>query len=63
MGFPLMDGITSLLLTMLETAKGYFGLKVAQYNAKIQTIHNEEEPTKKPIGFAYEEELGDEEIL
>lgn len=58
-----MDGITSLLLTMLEAAKGYFGLKVAQYGAKIQTIRDEEEPTKKPIGFAYEEELGDEEIL
>ena len=48
---------------MLEAAKGYFGLKVAQYSAKIQTIRDEDEPIKKPIGFAYEEELSDEEIL
>ena len=29
---PLIDGIASLLLTMIEALKGYFGVKVAKYN-------------------------------
>jgi hypothetical protein len=27
-GFPILDSLTALVLTMLETAKGYFGVKV-----------------------------------
>ena len=63
-GFPLLDGIASLLLTMLEAAKGYFSNLVAQYNTRIKdTIMPE--PTMRTIGFKYDEgeEPEDEEVL
>lgn len=66
MGIPLIDGITSLLLTMIEAAKGYFGLIVMRMNEQMR---NSESDTslKQPIGFVFdneeEEEESDEEIL
>jgi hypothetical protein len=60
-GFPLLDGLTSLLLSILEAAKGYFSLKVTKYNTRIRALCEEEKP-KNLIGFTYEEEP-DEEIL
>lgn len=60
-GFPLLDGLTSLLLSMLEAAKGYFSLQVAEYNARMKVLYEEEKP-KNIIGFTYEGE-DDEEIL
>lgn len=60
-GFPLLDGLTSLLLSMLEAAKGYFSLKVAEYNTRMRALCEEEKP-KNLIGFTYEED-SDEEIL
>lgn len=60
-GFPLLDGITSLLLTMIEAAKGYFAAKVIKYNNQMRDENSE---TPKSIGFVYqEEEVPDEEIL
>lgn len=35
MFFPLIDGLTALLLSGLEALKGYFGLKVTEYNARM----------------------------
>ena len=40
---PLIDGIASLLLTMLEVAKGYFSIKVAKYNKQMKKITFEDE--------------------
>lgn len=53
--FPLIDGVTAVLLAGLEALKGYFGIKVAEYNMRIRKI-SDDEPKKKPIGFAMEEE-------
>ena len=56
--FPLIDGITAVALAGLEALKGYFGIKVAEYNARIRKISLEDdEPKKRPIGFtAFKEE-------
>ena len=53
--FPLIDGVTALVLSALEALKGYFGLKVAELNVRIRKITEEDEPKKRPIGFAREE--------
>lgn len=63
MGFPILDGITSLILTMLEAAKGYFSMKITEYNIKMKKSREEEGSVKNPIGFVYEEDLENEEIL
>ena len=67
-GFPLLDGLTALLLTILESAKGYFSVKVAEYNAKMRQITYDNPKGKtNQIGFVFdeeeEEELDDEEVL
>lgn len=50
--FPLIDGITGVLLSGLEALKGYFGVKVAEHNAKIHKIAmQEDEAPKRMIGF------------
>jgi hypothetical protein len=55
--FPLMDGITAVILSALEALKGYFGMKVSEYNIKIRKMTIEEDvPEMRPIGFAFEEE-------
>lgn len=56
MFFPLIDGLTALLLSGLEALKGYFGLKVTEYNASMRKIVEEDEPTMNPIGFTLKEE-------
>ena len=63
MGFPILDGITSLILTMLEAAKGYFSMKITEYNIKMKKSREEEDSVKNPIGFVYEEDVENEEIL
>ena len=61
--FPLIDGVIAVVLAGLEALKGYFGIKVAEYNAYIRKITLEDdEPKKRPIGFtAFEEEEEDDE--
>ena len=56
MFFPLIDGLTALLLSGLEALKGYFGLKVTEYNARMRKIVEKDEPTMNPIGFTLKEE-------
>lgn len=56
MFFPLIDGLTALLLSGLEALKGYFSLKVTEYNARMRKIVEEDEPTMNPIGFTLKEE-------
>jgi hypothetical protein len=38
--FPLMDGFTALVLSGFEALKGFFGLKVAEYNIRIHRLQN-----------------------
>ena len=52
---PLIDGVTAVLLAGLEALKGYFGIKVAEYNMRIRKI-SDDEPRKRPMGFVMEEE-------
>lgn len=60
--FPLIEGLTGVLLTGLEALKGFFGIKVAEYNARIRKIAlNEDEPKKNPIGFIISEEEEEDE--
>lgn len=53
--FPLMDGFTAVILAGLEALKGFFGMKVAEYNIRIRNMSEESIPATKPIGFSYEE--------
>lgn len=55
--FPLMDGITAVILSGLEALKGYFGMKVSEYNIKIRKMTLQDDvPEMRPIGFTFEEE-------
>lgn len=49
--FPLIDGITAVILSGLEALKGYFGMKIAEYNNRIRKISLQEPDIKNPIGF------------
>ena len=51
-------------MTMLEAAKGYFGVMVAKYNVKMNNLlHSEDTITNRVIGFSIEEDEENEEIL
>ena len=55
--FPLMDGITAVILSGLEALKGYFSMKVSEYNMKIRKMTLQDDvPEMRPIGFTFEEE-------
>lgn len=55
--FPLMDGITAVILSGLEALKGYFGMKISEYNIKIRKMTLQDDvPEMRPIGFTFEEE-------
>ena len=60
-----MDGIAALLLTMIEAAKGYFGILVAKYTTQINDIMRPEDSVTHTIDFQipneeYEEEEDDD---
>ena len=59
--FPLIDGITSTILSGLEALKGYFGMKIAKYNHQIKKISLEEPDIKNPIGFQYNDQEEEDE--
>lgn len=50
--FPLIDGIVAVILSGLEALKGYFGLKITEYNTKIRKLSIQEDK-KNLIGFSY----------
>ena len=60
---PIIEGITNLVLTMIECAKGYFGIKITQYNQKLMRAEEGEVKPVGQIGFTYEteEEENDDE--
>ena len=66
---PMIDALTGLLLTMIEVAKGYFSVKVTEYNYRLKRMAYEAEeedvPPQRLIGFAREdqEEPEDDENL
>ena len=57
----MLDGLTSLLLTIIEAAKGYFGLKVAKYNTAMKNLPIDEVSNMAPIGFSYESNIEEED--
>ena len=59
---PLLDGLTGLFLTMIETAKGYFTVKVTEYNCRLKKLaYEDDEPPRRLIGFARNDTEEDEE--
>ncbi len=52
---PLIDALTGLLITMIEVAKGYFTVKVTEYNCRLKKIayaDDDDDTPKRLIGFA-----------
>lgn len=53
---PVVEGLTGLLLTIIETIKGYFSIKITKYNMQLKQMSVEDD-TKTIIGFGdYEED-------
>jgi hypothetical protein len=50
---PLLDGLTSLILSLFEVVKSYLAIKIAQHNQKIQSFTTD---VQNPIGFITLEE-------
>ena len=54
---PIGDSIASVLLSLLEAAKGIFSVKVVEYNNLIQDLtHDKEELKTHILGFQDPEE-------
>jgi hypothetical protein len=54
---PVVEGLTSLLLTIIEVIKGYFSVKITKYNLQLKEMSATEDTAKPVIGFGcYEEE-------
>lgn len=49
---PLIDALTGLLITIIEAAKGYFTVKVTEYNCRLKKIAYADDTPKRLIGFA-----------
>ena len=53
------ESITSLLITIIEAAKGYFNIKIAKYNKEMKkiTFTDEDSPSNvRQIGFITDEQ-------
>lgn len=47
---------------MIETAKGYFTVKVTEYNCRLKKLaYEDDEPPRRLIGFARDNTEEDEE--
>lgn len=60
---PILDSLTTVLMTGLEIIKGKYTLKIAEYNSQIQKLGYEPEDSRV-IGFVVpteEDEYGEEE--
>ena len=53
---PVLDSLTSLLLTIIEVAKGYFNTKITKYNLQVKKDYQKEEKYMPLIGFERDEE-------
>lgn len=59
---PILDSVTTVILTGLEAIKGKWSVKVAEYNYQIQKI-GEEPTSSRVIGFTApveEDDYGEE---
>ncbi|MDV3428509.1 MAG: hypothetical protein LIR50_16065 [Bacillota bacterium] len=51
---PIADELCNLILTIIETEKGKFAIKIAEYNKKVIELKGKEEKeTANVIGFQY----------
>lgn len=51
---PIFDGIAELILSIIESGKGFFAVKCAKYNKQIGDLTEGDDPKeskKRPIGF------------
>jgi hypothetical protein len=61
---PILDSLTTVIMTGLEIIKGKWTLKVAEYNCQIQKMGLEPEEDSRVIGFVVpteEDEYGEED--
>lgn len=56
---PILDSLTSLILSFLETIKSYLGIKIAKNNQKMQNFSFDDSP-QRAIGFVIDEEEEDD---
>lgn len=62
---PIVDGLVSLVLTMIETAKGYFSVKISKYNKSLRDDQEVPYEQTQVIGFGNylsEQPEGEEEF-
>lgn len=72
---PILDEICNFILTVLETKKGEYAVKIAEYNKKVNELKQFDDEKDEPLqimGFQYpieaetdndiEEEEDDEEL-
>lgn len=57
---PVLDGLTSLILSFFEMIKSYFALKIATHNQLIQDLSAE--PPIRKIGFDLGEEVENDDL-
>lgn len=57
---PVLDGFTSLILSLFEMIKSYFARLIATNNQKIQELSAE--PPKFKIGFDLGEEVENDDL-
>ena len=55
-GLPLLDTLTSLIMTWLENFKSNLNVKITKNNYKVQTIAQGEVEDKHILGFIVPEE-------
>ena len=62
---PILTEVCNLILTIIETQKGKFAVKIAEYNKKVVEIQGEEEDEEKEpvhiMGFHLEPEESETE--
>lgn len=58
--YPVIESLSSLILTTIEVAKGYLNTKIMKYNTQLKQMSSEEDNTINPIGFFSQEEDEDE---
>lgn len=51
LGLPILESISILIVSLLEIPKGKCAVKVAEYNQQISKLGDEDESSKRLIGF------------
>lgn len=60
---PILDGIASVFLALVELIKGRINIDIVKSSVKIQKLKDslDKDPPKRAIGFAISEEIEEEE--